>query len=210
VQHPIILVVWLLFAVVVMSPVGYVCARAFRRLRARRHYRAALTEGVLEVGHMPPTLARVATETRELRGSLERPLLAAEDYLAALPILDVAVNLSRCFGSKRSWGMRMRAAYEETVDAARRDVSRWCGMVEGLDETDTQLLEDLGLSTARVRSALSQEHGLALASHAHGLALAGHGTVEEVDAMKLQVITILGELAKFESTLVEHGRDPYR
>jgi len=210
VQHPIILLIWLAFAIIVMSPAGYVCARAVRRLRVRRYYRAALTEGALEVGHMPSTLARVATETRALRRFLERPLLAAEDYLAALPILDVAVNLSRCFGSKRSWGMRMRASYADTVEAAHRAVSRWCEMVEGLDERDTQLLEDLGLSTARVRSVLTQERGLALADPAHGLALAGHGTVEEVEHTKQQVHLILGELATFESTLVEHGRNPYR
>jgi hypothetical protein len=165
---------------------------------------------VLEVGHLPPTLARVATETRALRRRLERPLLAAEDYLAALPILDVAVNLSRVFGSKRSWGMRMRAGYADTVEAARQAVSRWCEMVEDLDEADTRLLEDLGLSTARVRSVLTRERGLALADPAHGLALAGHGTVEGVEQMKQQVHTILGELATFESTLVDHGHDPYR
>jgi hypothetical protein len=198
------------FAIIVMSPVGYVCARAFRRLRVRRQYRAALTEGVLEVGHLPTTLARVVTETRELRRSLDRPLLAAEDYLAALPILDVAVNLSRCFGSKRSWGMRMRASYADTVEAAGQAVSRWCESVEGLDERDTRLLEDLGLSTSRVRSVLMQQRGLTSTGHGQDLALAGHGTAGEVEQMKQQMLVILAELARFENTLVEHGRDPYR
>ena len=109
-----------------------------------------------------------------------------------------------------SWGMRMRAGYAETVEAAQEAVSRWCEMVEALDEVDAQLLEDLGLSTVRVRSVLTQERGLALVDPAHGLALPGHGTVEEVEQMKQQVHVILGELATFETTLVEHGRDPYR
>jgi 1-acyl-sn-glycerol-3-phosphate acyltransferase len=198
------------FALIVMSPVGYVAARAFRRLRVRRQCRAVLPEGALEVGHMPTALARIATETRDLRRSLDQPLLAAEDYLATLPVLDIAVNLSRIFGSKRSWGLRMRASYADTVEAAHSAVSRWCETVEGLEEREAQILQDLGLSTSRVRSVLMGGSGLTLAGHSQGLALASHGNVREVEQMKQQVHTILVELATFESTLVEHGRDPYR
>ncbi|MCA9657609.1 MAG: hypothetical protein KC486_04650 [Myxococcales bacterium] len=127
-----------------VAAVGY---GAFRLMRsqsaARRYLEEGKDDGPLELGHLTPSLRRLALETRTLRISLESPIRALRELLHA--------DLTRT---------------QEDIDAvdhalmeATRQVSDWLVVVDRLSESDRQRLDDVGGTPEPVRAVLNAEHG---------------------------------------------------
>lgn len=199
------LLVWAVFALVVMSPIGYVVTRTARRIGTRRRLAAVMPPRALATRHLPVELAELAENTRDVRVALERPLLVSDDYLAALTMLDIAVNLARTLGLRGNWATRMRDAYDAAVTGAREGLARWCTEVDAIGGEAGRQLRALGLSSLAIRDLLARSRGLMPRPAYTALA-----TRDDVKALRREIPQLIHALDRFERVLTGEGGDPYR
>ena len=192
-----------MFAVLVMSPVGYWTVRGIRRIRGRRRL-AALAPPALEPGEgsMGPEVG-VARQALELRARLKEPLMEVEDYLAALPLLDVELHLSRALRFRTSWGLRMRDRYEESIGEAFGAAARWLEEIESLPESTRAELVRLGAS-ARPVEVIVEAH------EARGDLVRNYGDGDLVRETRDTLHELADAYGRFAETVLRPGASPYR
>ena len=202
-MNPFLLLVWSVFALLVMSPVGYWATRGVRRWRLRHRFRELHEPLALPPGS-DPEIGPVLQCTLALREQLRQPILETQDYLAALPVLEIAVHLSRQLRRRNSWGMRMQQRFQRSVQDAFEAVEQWCLFIEAQDDDQRDVLVHLGLDATPVRH-LVMEHRASTAGWAGDF-----GTAEDARLTAGRLERIARCLDGFARALIEGRAHPYR
>ncbi len=203
-MNPLVLAVWILFAAAVISPVGHWVARLVRRVRTRRRLRPLHEPLALPDARVDRDVRGLLSNTLALRERLRGPMSKVDEYVGALPVLEIALHLSKALHLRSGWGASMRKEFENAVSGAYDDVEQWVIFVEGQDEGEQDALIRLGLSAGTVRR-LVADHRDEASGWAHDF-----GTGEDARKAAERFERLVRELDGFARTLVEGQRDPYR
>lgn len=164
---------------------GWATYGIFRMIRVGRESQRYLIESreevPLQTEHLTPPVARLVSDTRLLRISLEAPVRQIRELLVG--DLDTASTEDL-------------DAFDNMLMTVSRQLGEWLQTVDRLPENDVASLQDQGLSGEPVRNALIREGWSFDRKH-----LRGPG-----GSMDHRLQQIIGELHRFETQLQASGR----